>query len=124
MWLQDLHLLAHTLDGKHHKTDHECLRPPRIPDNYPKPDSVLTFGKLSSVFCRTSHEEDQPVPQLHDPSTVGVNLAVYGGPEGATARQSVCGSSQAKTDQGDCSHLELRTPRPATSRIHGRTFTG
>src|SRR5690606_17218245 len=32
------------------------------PINYPKPDGVLTFDRLSSVFLsNTNHEEDQPV---------------------------------------------------------------
>ena len=35
------------------------------PIEYPKPDGVLTFDKLSSVFLSaTNHEEDQPV-HLH-----------------------------------------------------------
>ncbi|CAK7260709.1 Electron transfer flavoprotein-ubiquinone oxidoreductase (modular protein) (plasmid) [Shinella sp. WSC3-e] len=30
--------------------------------DYPKPDDVLTFGRLSSVFLsNTNHEEDQPI---------------------------------------------------------------
>ncbi len=49
---------------KHHKPDHECLKPadtmPKIA--YPKPDGVISFDKLSSVFVsNTNHEEDQPV---------------------------------------------------------------
>lgn len=45
------------------KPDHERLRPaadsPKI--DYPKPDGVLSFDKLSSVFLsNTNHEEDQP----------------------------------------------------------------
>ena len=48
----------------HHKPDHECLKPadkmPKI--DYPKPDGVISFDKLSSVFIsNTNHEEDQPV---------------------------------------------------------------
>ena len=43
--------------------DHDSLKPvakvPRI--HYPKPDGVLSFDKLSSVFLsNTNHEEDQP----------------------------------------------------------------
>ncbi len=45
------------------KPDHECLKPaaqmPKI--SYPKPDGVISFDKLSSVFLsNTNHEEDQP----------------------------------------------------------------
>jgi electron-transferring-flavoprotein dehydrogenase len=47
----------------HHKTDHECLmlanECPKIV--YPKPDGVISFDKLSSVFIsNTHHEENQP----------------------------------------------------------------
>lgn len=69
-----------------HKADHETLKPaaamPRI--EYPKPDGVITFDKLSSVFIsNTNHEEDQPCHlKLKDPSVPEkVNLPVYEGPE-------------------------------------------
>lgn len=55
------------------------------PIRYPKPDGVLTFDRLSSVFLsNTNHEENQPAHlTLKDASVpVAVNLAVYGGPEG------------------------------------------
>jgi electron-transferring-flavoprotein dehydrogenase len=70
----------------HHKhADYECLKPasemPKI--DYPKPDGVLTFDKLSSVFIsNTNHEEDQPVHlTLKDPSIpVEHNLKLYDEP--------------------------------------------
>ncbi len=69
-----------------HRPDHESLKEasaaPRI--DYPKPDGVLTFDRLSSVFLsNTNHEEDQPSHlRLADPSiAVAHNLARYGGPE-------------------------------------------
>ena len=48
---------------KHKHKDHETLKPAdqckKI--DYPKPDGVLSFDKLSSVFLsNTNHEEDQP----------------------------------------------------------------
>jgi len=50
---------------------------------YPKPDGILTFDRLSSVFVsNTNHEEDQP-PHLvlKDPSIpVERNLPLYGEP--------------------------------------------
>jgi electron-transferring-flavoprotein dehydrogenase len=49
---------------KHGKADHATLKPASqcAPIAYPKPDGVLTFDKLSSVFLsNTNHEEDQPV---------------------------------------------------------------
>ncbi|HDS1598207.1 TPA: electron transfer flavoprotein-ubiquinone oxidoreductase [Stenotrophomonas maltophilia] len=71
-----------------HRTqpDHACLEPAsqhtRI--TYPKPDGVLTFDRLSSVFLSsTNHDENQPSHlTLKDPSIpVKVNLAEYAGPE-------------------------------------------
>ncbi len=53
------------------------------PIAYPKPDGVLTFDKLSSVYLsNTNHEEDQPVHLvLRDPSIpIGVNLPEYAEP--------------------------------------------
>jgi len=65
--------------------DHTCLKRaadvPKI--NYPKPDGVLTFDRLSSVFVsNTNHEEDQPCHlQLKDPTVpVRVNLPLYDEP--------------------------------------------
>lgn len=65
--------------------DHLCLKraadAPKI--NYPKPDNVLTFDRLSSVFVsNTNHEEDQPCHlQLKDPDVpVRINLPLYDEP--------------------------------------------
>ena len=71
----------------HHKgADHLQTRPASefSPITYPKPDGVLTFDRLSSVFVsNTNHNEDQPVHlTLKDKSIpVNVNLARYAGPE-------------------------------------------
>jgi len=66
--------------------DHTALKPqdgcPRI--DYPKPDGVLTFDRLSSVFLsNTNHAEEQPCHlRLKDPTIpITVNLARYGAPE-------------------------------------------
>jgi electron-transferring-flavoprotein dehydrogenase len=51
--------------------------------DYPKPDGVLSFDKLSSVFLsNTNHEEDQPCHlQLKDPSIpISENLPKYDEP--------------------------------------------
>ncbi len=71
----------------HHKhADHETLTPKdRVqPIAYPKPDGVITFDKLSSVFVsNTNHNEDQPVHlTLKDPAVpITVNLPLYEAPE-------------------------------------------
>ena len=49
---------------RHGKPDHATLKPASQaqPIAYPKPDGVLTFDRLSSVFLsNTNHEESQPV---------------------------------------------------------------
>jgi len=51
---------------------------------YPKPDGVISFDKLSSVFLsNTNHEEDQPNHlTLKDPAIpIRVNLPIYDAPE-------------------------------------------
>jgi electron-transferring-flavoprotein dehydrogenase len=70
----------------HTHADHETLRKKTEvqPIRYPKPDGVLTFDRLSSVFIsNTNHNEDQPCHLvLKNPSVaVKVNLALYDAPE-------------------------------------------
>ena len=70
----------------HHHADHETLvnKSAAAPIAYPKPDGVLTFDRLSSVFIsNTNHSEDQPCHlTLKDASVpVNVNLALYDAPE-------------------------------------------
>ena len=70
----------------HPHEDHKSLKPKQQcrPIAYPKPDGVLSFDKLSSVFIsNTNHEEDQPVHlTLADASVpVSHNLALYDAPE-------------------------------------------
>jgi len=69
-----------------HKPDNTTLKQKSqsAPIDYPKPDGVLTFDRLSSVFIsNTNHEEDQPVHlTLKDPDIpTAINLPVYAGPE-------------------------------------------
>src|SRR5687767_11586013 len=71
---------------RHKGADHEQTKPAQefSPISYPKPDGVLSFDRLSSVFIsNTNHNEDQPVHlTLKDPAIpVKVNLAEYAGPE-------------------------------------------
>jgi electron-transferring-flavoprotein dehydrogenase len=87
MWLNDLglgKLVGWTL--RHGKADNESLKPadqmPQI--QYPKPDNVISFDKLTSVFLsNTNHEENQPSHLRLRDVTIPVkhNLARYAGPE-------------------------------------------
>ncbi len=70
----------------HHTPDYSKLMKASeaMPIDYPKPDGVVSFDRLSSVFLSaTIHEENQPVHlQLKDPAIpIEVNLALYDAPE-------------------------------------------
>ncbi|MFZ1861242.1 MAG: electron transfer flavoprotein-ubiquinone oxidoreductase [Candidatus Competibacter sp.] len=70
----------------HHKPDHTKLKKASecYKIDYPKPDGVISFDRLSSVFIsNTNHEEDQPCHlTLKDASVpIQVNLALYDAPE-------------------------------------------
>jgi len=67
-------------------SDHDRLKPAAQcpPIDYPKPDGVISFDRLTNVaFSNTNHEEDQPVHLvLRDPAVaIDVNLAEYDAPE-------------------------------------------
>ncbi|HLF59486.1 MAG TPA: electron transfer flavoprotein-ubiquinone oxidoreductase [Alphaproteobacteria bacterium] len=87
MWLNNLglgFLVPWTLH--HKKADHETLEPAARSRAiaYPKPDGVVTFDKMSSVYLsNTNHEEDQPVHlKLADPAVaIRYNLALFDAPE-------------------------------------------
>ena len=69
--------------------------------SYPKPDGVLSFDKLSSVFLsNTNHEEDQPCHlQLKDPSIpIQINLPKYAEP---AQRYCPAGVYEIIEDQGE-----------------------
>jgi len=64
MWLNTLFGVSPFGTLKHGKTDAASLEPASKHNkiSYPKPDGVLTFDRLSSVFLsNTNHAEDQPV---------------------------------------------------------------
>jgi len=85
MWINTLFGFSPFGTMSHGGADHEATKPAADckPINYPRPDGVLTFDRLSSVFVsNTNHEEDQPVHlkvanmDLQKES----ELEVYGGP--------------------------------------------
>ena len=85
-----------------HKPDHAYLEPAdqHSPITYPKPDGVLRFDRLSSVFLsNTNHEENQPAHLTLKDNTVPValNLTRYAGPE---ARYCPAGVYEYLNDQG------------------------
>jgi electron-transferring-flavoprotein dehydrogenase len=72
MWTNQLFGISFFGTLKHGKPDHACLKKasecPVI--EYPKPDGVLSFDRLTNVaFSATNHEEDEPVHlKLKDPA--------------------------------------------------------
>jgi electron-transferring-flavoprotein dehydrogenase len=84
MWLRTIGLnitgaMSHHTDAEAtHRADHYR------PIAYPKPDGIISFDRLSSVFLSgTNHEEDQPCHLvLQDPTVPErVNWPIYAGPE-------------------------------------------
>jgi electron-transferring-flavoprotein dehydrogenase len=109
--------------------DHDQLKPadacPKI--DYPKPDGVITFDKLSSVFIsNTNHEEDQPVHlTLKDDNVpVSVNLARYDGPEARFCPAGVYeyivdnGSPRLQINAQNCVHCKTCDIKDPTQNIH------
>lgn len=85
MWTNTLFGMSFFGTMSHGKTDAEALEPADTHQKiaYPKPDGVLTFDKLSSVFLsNTNHEEDQPVHlKVKDMELQKASeFEVYGGP--------------------------------------------
>ncbi len=79
----DRHLAFGTLS--HGKSDAEATRKAKdhAPIDYPRPDGVLSFDRLTNVsFSMTNHEESQPAHlKLKDASVpILVNLPTYAEP--------------------------------------------
>ena len=84
MWMRQLGLgLPYSF--RHHRDSQTLVRKDLMPRiDYPKPDGVISFDRLSSVFLsNTNHEEDQPIHlTLKDADVpIRVNLALYDAPE-------------------------------------------
>lgn len=112
----------------HSKADHECLDPAdkREKIDYPKPDGVLTFDRLSSVFLSsTHHDESQPAHlTLKDPAVpVTVNLAEYAGPEARYCPAGVyefvgeAGGERLQINFANCVHCKTCDIKDPTQNI-------
>jgi electron-transferring-flavoprotein dehydrogenase len=107
MWANQLLGISPFGTLKHGKADFETLKLLKDvkPITYPKPDGVISFDKLSSVFISaTNHEEDQPAHlKLADASIpISQNLPLYGEPARlycpAGVYEVVYADAEAKTD--------------------------
>ena len=134
MWLAQLGIrLPWTLK---HKADNTTLRRKDHvrPIAYPKPDGVLTFDRLTSVFLsNTNHEEDQPVHlTLKDPDVpVDVNLALYDGPERLYCPAAVYefvedsnGNPRLQINAQNCVHCKTCDIKDPTQNINWVTPEG
>ena len=84
MWMRTLKIgLPFTMG--HHRDSESLWRKDLVkPIAYPKPDGVISFDRLSSVFLsNVNHEEDQPIHLTLKDADVptAVNLPLYDGPE-------------------------------------------
>lgn len=113
-----------------HHADHLALEDKTLhaPIQYPKPDGVLTFDRLSSVFLsNTNHEENQRCHlQLRDESIpITVNLARYGAPETRYCPAGVYeilgeeeGSPRLQINAQNCLHCKTCDIKDPTQNIH------
>ncbi len=121
----------------HHKPDHSKLKKasecPKI--EYPKPDGVISFDKLSSVFISsTNHEEDQPCHlTLKDPTVpIRINLALYDAPEQRycpagvyeIVRDSDGGNPRLQINAQNCVHCKTCDIKDPTQNINWVTPQG
>jgi electron-transferring-flavoprotein dehydrogenase len=128
MWMRQLRIgLPFTM--KHHPDNEGLLRKDVAPKiAYPKPDGVISFDRLSSVFLSsTNHEEDQPVHlALKDPSIpIEVNLALYDAPEQRYCPAGVyeivgqeTGSPRLQINAQNCVHCKTCDIKDPTQNIN------
>jgi electron-transferring-flavoprotein dehydrogenase len=128
MWMRTLGIgLPFTL--KHHADNEGMWRADVAPKiNYPKPDGVISFDRLSSVFLsNTNHEEDQPIHlTLRDASVpVDVNLKLYEAPEQRYCPAGVYeivgreeGSPRLQINAQNCVHCKTCDIKDPTQNIN------
>ena len=123
-----------TMHNKHpdHSTLMEADAVPRI--DYPKPDNIVSFDRLSSVFIsNTNHEENQPAHlKLKNPEiAVAVNWKTYRSPETRYCPAGVYeivgeedGDPQLKINAQNCVHCKTCDIKDPTQNINWVTPEG
>ncbi|MBN8530545.1 MAG: electron transfer flavoprotein-ubiquinone oxidoreductase [Alphaproteobacteria bacterium] len=119
-----------------HRADHKSLMPARAmqPIAYPKPDNVVSFDRLSSVYlANLSHDENQPAHlQLRDPAVpVAVNLPEYDAPEQRYCPAGVYeivkneeGTPRLQINAQNCVHCKTCDIKDPLQNIHWVTPEG
>jgi len=128
MWMRHLGIgLPFTMK---HKPDHEQILPKSQarPIAYPRPDGVISFDRLSSVFLsNTNHEEDQPIHlTLRDAEVpVNINLRLYDAPEQRYCPAGVYeivgqeeGNPRLQINAQNCVHCKTCDIKDPTQNIH------
>jgi electron-transferring-flavoprotein dehydrogenase len=134
LWLEYLGIkMPFTM--KHHR-DNESLKRKDLykPIEYPKPDGVLSFDRLTSVsFSFTNHEEDQPchLTLKDDAVPITVNLALYDSPESRYCPAGVYeiigkdeGQPKLQINAQNCVHCKTCDIKDPTQNINWVTPEG
>ena len=128
MWLNTLFGVSPFGTLKHGKTDAQSLEPASKHKkiDYPKPDGVLTFDRLSSVFLsNTNHEENQPVHlQVKDAELQ--KRSEYGVFAGPSSRYCPAGvyewvDADGNSIAGDPGHADAKFVINAQNCVHCKT---
>ncbi len=134
MWMRTLKI-GLPIVMKHHP-DHAAIQRKDLfkPIKYPKPDGVISFDKLSSVFLsNTNHAEDQPCHlQLKDPDVpVKINLPLYDEPAQRYCPAGVyeiigeeTGSPRLQINAQNCVHCKTCDIKDPTQNINWVTPEG
>jgi electron-transferring-flavoprotein dehydrogenase len=132
MWLAQLGVkLPWTLRST--QPDHSYLKPDCSPIKYPKPDGVLTFGKLDSLtLANVSHEHDQPVHlQLRNPELITpvhlsteIKAECHYCPAGVYEIVELAGQKQYQINAQNCLHCKTCDIKDAQQNIHWVTPEG
>jgi len=134
MWLRYLKLPIIPAMGHHRDCEATERADLYRPIDYPKPDGVISFDRLSSVALSfTNHEEDQPCHlQLKDPAVpVEVNLKLYAGPEARYCPAGVYeflgiedGNPRLQINAQNCVHCKTCDIKDKTQNINWVTPEG
>jgi electron-transferring-flavoprotein dehydrogenase len=115
----------------HHKADNTTLKKasemPKIA--YPKPDGVVSFDRLSSVFLSsTNHEENQPshLTLKNSDIPISTNLALYDAPEQRycpagvyeIVREADGGNPRLQINAQNCVHCKTCDIKDPTQNIN------
>ena len=134
MWMRTLKI-GLPIAMKHH-ADHTTLYRKDMfkPIKYPKPDGVISFDRLSSVFLsNTNHAEDQPCHlTLKDEAVpITVNLALYDSPESRYCPAGVYeiigqeeGDPKLQINAQNCVHCKTCDIKDPTQNINWVTPEG